>query len=87
MPRAGDAVARQTTYDAGLRRHMLSIYNYMASGVLLTGIVALLAYQRHRAQHRCCGNPLMWIVALSPLGDRLRDELRREPVQHRRRSR
>ena len=29
-------------YDAGLRSYMLSIYNYMASGVLLTGIVALL---------------------------------------------
>ena len=26
--------------DAGLRSHMLSVYNYMASGVLLTGIVA-----------------------------------------------
>ena len=29
-------------FDAGLRSHMLSVYNYMASGVLLTGIVALL---------------------------------------------
>ena len=28
-------------YDAGLRAYMLSVYNYMASGVLLTGIVAL----------------------------------------------
>ena len=27
--------------DAGLRSYMLSVYNYMASGVLLTGIVAL----------------------------------------------
>ena len=26
---------------AGLRSHMLSVYNYMASGVLLTGIIAL----------------------------------------------
>jgi uncharacterized protein len=30
--------------DAGLRSYMLSVYNYMASGVLLTGIVALLFY-------------------------------------------
>src|SRR5690606_1041552 len=29
-------------FDAGLRKHMLSIYNYMTSGVLLTGIVAML---------------------------------------------
>ena len=28
--------------DAGLRAHMLSVYNYMTSGVLLSGIVALL---------------------------------------------
>ena len=30
--------------DAGLRSYMLKVYNYMASGVLLTGIVALLFY-------------------------------------------
>ena len=28
--------------DAGLRSYMLKVYNYMASGVLLTGVVALL---------------------------------------------
>ncbi len=28
-------------YDEGLRAHMLSVYNYMISGVLLTGLVAL----------------------------------------------
>ena len=32
----------RATRDAGLRSYMLSVYNYMASGVLLTGIVALL---------------------------------------------
>ncbi|GMM93252.1 Bax inhibitor-1/YccA family protein [Qipengyuania sp. MTN3-11] len=66
VPRAGDAVARGETFDAGLRKHMLSIYNYMASGVLLTGIVALLTYQSGLAVTFASG-PLMWIVALSPL--------------------
>ncbi|MDF7775227.1 Bax inhibitor-1/YccA family protein [Sphingomonas sp. AOB5] len=33
--------ARSAAYDAGLRAYMLSVYNYMASGVLLTGIVAM----------------------------------------------
>ena len=28
--------------DVGLRSYMLSVYNYMASGVLLTGIIAML---------------------------------------------
>ncbi|UVI40494.1 Bax inhibitor-1/YccA family protein [Qipengyuania spongiae] len=66
VPRAGDAVARGETFDAGLRKHMLSIYNYMTSGVLLTGIVALLTYQTGLAYSFASG-PLMWIVALSPL--------------------
>jgi FtsH-binding integral membrane protein len=35
-------VGRDVAFDAGLRAHMLSVYNYMASGVLLTGIVAML---------------------------------------------
>lgn len=34
--------ARAEIFDAGLRSYMLSVYNYMASGVLLTGVVAML---------------------------------------------
>src|ERR1700757_2823905 len=48
-PRLGARPTSATTFgrdsvavDAGLRSYMLSVYNYMASGVLLTGIVALL---------------------------------------------
>ncbi|TKD50347.1 Bax inhibitor-1/YccA family protein [Sphingomonas baiyangensis] len=41
-PYATGAGTRSAAYDAGLRSYMLSVYNYMASGVLLTGIVALL---------------------------------------------
>ena len=35
-------IGRDVAYDAGLRVHMLSVYNYMASAVLLTGVVSLL---------------------------------------------
>src|SRR5690606_28593539 len=64
---AGD-VATRTTFDAGLRRHMLSIYNYMASGVLLSGIVALLfAGSGMAAQVFSTGGPLAWVIILSPL--------------------
>ena len=59
-------VAGRTTFDAGLRKHMLSIYNYMASGVLLTGLVALLTARSGLAIQFAQG-PLMWLVALSPL--------------------
>ncbi len=57
--------------DVGLRSYMLSVYNYMASGVLLTGIVALLfaPYARQvliQADGR--GMSLVgWVVTLSPL--------------------
>ena len=56
----------RVTFDEGLRKHMLSIYNYMTSGVLLTGIVALLTARSGLAYSFASG-PLMWIVALSPL--------------------
>ncbi|MBU0668960.1 MAG: Bax inhibitor-1/YccA family protein [Alphaproteobacteria bacterium] len=68
VPRAGDAVARRETFDAGLRSHMLSIYNYMASGVLLTGIVAMLTARSGFAYTLAQGGLLFWVVALAPLG-------------------
>ena len=67
VPRAGGDVAGRVSYDEGLRSHMLSIYNYMASGVLLTGIVALLAFTSGTAEVIFTGGILRWIVALSPL--------------------
>jgi FtsH-binding integral membrane protein len=65
-PGIGRDGAVGTTFDAGLRRHMLSIYNYMASGVLLSGIVALLMFTTGTAQAMFM-SPLRWIVALAPL--------------------
>jgi uncharacterized protein len=54
--------------DAGLRSYMLSVYNYMASGVLLTGIVALLfASSGMAAQVFGGGGLLPWVIILSPL--------------------
>ncbi len=55
------------TYDEGLRSHMLSIYNYMASGVLLSGIVAMLFANSGMAL-QLMGTPLGWIIQLAPLG-------------------
>jgi FtsH-binding integral membrane protein len=57
--------------DAGLRSYMLSVYNYMASGVLLTGIVAMLfaPYARDvliNASGRGLSG-LGWIVTFAPL--------------------
>src|SRR5438067_2008146 len=59
--------------DAGLRSYMLSVYNYMASGVLLTGIVALgfansslINLIVNPATH--APTPLFWIALFAPLG-------------------
>src|ERR1700722_13718400 len=35
----------QVAIDAGLRAHMIRVYNYMTAGVALTGIVSWLTYQ------------------------------------------
>jgi len=35
----------QVAIDAGLRAYMIRVYNYMAAGVALTGVVAWLTYQ------------------------------------------
>ena len=59
---------RAAVYDAGLRSYMLSVYNYMASGVLLTGIVALLFAQSGMAQQILGGPGLFkYVVMFAPL--------------------
>ncbi|WP_265571163.1 Bax inhibitor-1/YccA family protein [Sphingomicrobium nitratireducens] len=52
--------------DAGLRSYMLKVYNYMASGVLLTGIVAMLFASSGMAA-QVMVTPLRWLIILSPL--------------------
>ncbi len=65
-PSLDGRTAGRAGYDMGLRKHMLSIYNYMASGVLLSGIVALLTASSGTTQ-AMIGSPLMFVVMLSPL--------------------
>jgi FtsH-binding integral membrane protein len=75
-PRAATTIGDRAAVDAGLRSYMLSVYNYMASGVLLTGIVALaMAYSGAvdsliavRPSGRIGLSGLGWIVTLAPLG-------------------
>ena len=60
------AGAQTAEFDEGLRAYMLKVYNYMASGVLLTGIVALLVGTSPLV-YAIMGSGLRWIVALAPL--------------------
>ncbi len=59
--------------DAGLRSYMLKVYNYMASGVLLTGIVALGVANSSLINlivNPATGEatPLFWVALFAPLG-------------------
>src|SRR5690348_13157933 len=74
----GTTISDQATYDAGLRAHMIRVYNYMASGLALSGIVAfgLFASPQLAAiffevtpRGAVVGlNVLGWIAILAPLG-------------------
>ena len=74
------ATADAAAVDAGLRAYMLRVYNWMASGLLLTGIVALAVVTVPAIQElfytavqtrsgRVVMQPtiLFWVAALSPL--------------------
>ena len=45
LNRAKAAQQSTVVMDEGLRAYMLKVYNYMATGILLTGIVALLTFK------------------------------------------
>src|SRR5579884_4571133 len=64
------SAATQAGIDVGLRNYMLRIYNYMASGLALTGIVAYAAAAGGRDSFiaHIYTTPLMWLVILAPLG-------------------
>src|SRR3989304_5707028 len=60
------SLAGRETYDVGLRKHMLSIYNYMASGILLSGVIALLM-ARSGAAVTLMTTPLVYVFMFAPL--------------------
>jgi hypothetical protein len=62
-----NAAGGAATVDAGLRRYMLSVYNYMAAGLGITGLVAYAAVSTGFYQ-QIAGTPLIWLVMLAPLG-------------------
>ena len=71
------AQSQAAAYDMGLRAYMLKIYNYMASALALTGIIAMFAGSSetfiNAIYHVQNGNVVGmsgfgWIVALAPLG-------------------
>ena len=47
--------------DEGLRQYMLRIYNYMASALALTGVVAWVTANTPALFNAIFGTPLMWV--------------------------
>lgn len=63
------SIGRDVAYDAGLRSHMLSVYNYMSLGVLLTGVVAFLFSQWEGAPAILFGPGILkYLIMFAPLG-------------------
>jgi len=72
------AGAYAASIDEGLRLHMLRVYNYMVSGLVVTGLVAWAMYLMSFATgldgrlyftelgDLVYGSPLKWVVMLSP---------------------
>jgi len=77
--RGGYATDRALAIDAGLRAHMIRVYNYMASAVALTGVVAWLTFSMATTTtaagqlvltplgQTLFRSPLMWVLVLAPL--------------------
>jgi uncharacterized protein len=70
-------VADQASFDVGLRAHMVRVYNYMASGLALSGIVAYGLFSSPQLAalfFQVEGgfvvglNALGWVAILAPLG-------------------
>ncbi len=61
------AIGAAVDIDVGLRDYMLRIYNYMASGLALTGIVAYV-FAQSGLYIAIARTPLIWLVMLAPLG-------------------
>lgn len=59
--------ATQVAVDEGLRSQFLRIYNYMASAVLLSGIVAYLIVSSKPLTQAILFSPLRWVFMLAPL--------------------
>ena len=57
--------AQTAAIDAGLRAHMIRVYNYMAAGVALTGAVAYVVNAQFG--QALYGSPLMYVLIFAPL--------------------
>ena len=81
LGRSASEAQSTVVMDEGLRAYMLKVYNYMATGILLTGIIALISFKLSAVTDSSgaivaltsFGNTIFfsgwkWLVMLAPLG-------------------
>ena len=81
LARAKEAQQSTVVIDEGLRTYMLKVYNYMGSGVLLTGVIALMFFKMAVVTsdggeiigltnfgNSIYNSGLKWVIMLAPLG-------------------
>lgn len=59
--------AYDASIDMGLRKYMLGVYNYMALGVAITGLMAYVISTQPAIMQAIFGTGLAWVVMLAPL--------------------
>ena len=62
------AQADAAEIDVGLRQYMLRVYNYMALGVALTGIVSMVVAMNPDIMVAIVGGPMLWVFFIGILG-------------------
>ena len=75
------ATTTPAAFDAGLRTYMLGIYNRMAGGLALTGIVAYAAAATG-FYAQIAATPFIWFVMLAPFGMALLLGFRIQQMSH-----
>ena len=77
--RGGFGADRAAAIDAGLRAYMIRVYNYMAIGVAVTGLVAWFTFSAAVTEgaggalaltsfgQTVFGSPLKWVLMLAPI--------------------
>lgn len=67
QPQTGLGRSISAPFDAGLRRHMLGIFNAMGVGLIVTGITAFAVASTPPLASAIFGTPLKWLAIFAPL--------------------
>ena len=71
----------RASYDAGLRSHMMRVYNYMCGGLVLSGLIAFFVSSSQALMNTIILSPLGIVVMLAPLGLILFASMRLHAIQ------